>query len=312
MAHRELVVGSSPHIKSAITTQRIMLDVLIALCPALIAGCVLFGPRALLLVAVCVGSCEGFEYACRRVMGRSNTLPDLSAAVTGVLLSFCLPPTLPVPMAVLGCFFAIVVVKQFFGGLGQNFANPAATARIVLMLSFTGAMTSWVEPFWYRTGADAVASATPLVGGSYTVMELLLGLHGGCIGETCGAALLLGGLYLALRRVINPVVPVVFVGTVAALTLATGRELAPALLGGGLLLGAIFMATDYATTPATTVGKAVFALGCGVLTFLIRGYGNMPEGVSFAILLMNILAPLIDRFTATRPLGTARERGRTA
>ena len=289
-------------------------DVLIALTPALIAATIIFGPRALLMVVVCVISCMAFEYLTQRVLKRPTTLGDLSAPVTGTLLAFCLPVMLPIPMAVLGCFFAIVVVKQLFGGLGENFANPAITARAILMLSFTAYMTSWVAPFYYLNTADAVSAATPLAGGEtvYTLNQMLLGLHGGCLGETSAVALILGGIYLIARRVINPVIPFVYIGTVALLSWATGQDMLLALTGGGLLLGAIFMATDYSTSPATTRGKAVFALGCGLLTFLIRNYSNMPEGVSFAILLMNIISPLIDRYLPTRPLGTTRERGQPA
>lgn len=291
-----------------------MLDVIIALCPALIASIVLFGYKAAVLTAVCVASCVLFEFLFNKIVKKPGTVSDLSAIVTGIILSFNLPVDLPIYMAVIGCFVAIVIVKCLFGGIGQNFANPAITARIVLMLSFTAAMTTWTEPFaWLKGGTDAMTSATPLgvissgEGSLPSLMDMLLGVRGGCLGETCTAALLLGGLYLIIRGVIRPITPICFIGTVAVLSFISGgfdlNYVAYQVMGGGLILGAFFMATDYSTTPMTDKGKIIFAVGCGLITFLIRQFANYPEGVSFSILVMNCLTPLIDRFTAAKPFG---------
>lgn len=310
----KLFVEASPHIRSSRTTKNIMLDVIIALCPALIASIVLFGYKAAVLTAVCVASCVLFEFLFNKIVKKPGTVSDLSAIVTGILLSFNLPVDLPIYMAVIGCFVAIVIVKCLFGGIGQNFANPAITARIVLMLSFTAAMTTWTEPFaWLNGSTDAMTSATPLgavssgEGALPSLMDMLLGVRGGCLGETCTAALLLGGLYLIFRGVIRPLTPICFIGTVAVLSFFSGgfdlNYVAYQVMGGGLVLGAFFMATDYSTTPITDKGKIIFAVGCGLITFLIRQFANYPEGVSFSILVMNCLTPLIDRFTAAKPFG---------
>lgn len=310
----KLFVEASPHIRSSRTTKNIMLDVIIALCPALIASIVLFGYKAAVLTAVCVACCVLFEFLFNKIVKKPGTVSDLSAIVTGMLLSFNLPVDLPIYMAVIGSFVAIVIVKCLFGGIGQNFANPAITARIVLMLSFTAAMTTWTEPLaWLKGSTDAMTSATPLgvissgEGALPSLMDMLLGVRGGCLGETCTAALLLGGLYLIIRGVIRPITPICFIGTVAVLSFFSGgfdlNFVAYQVMGGGLVLGAFFMATDYATTPMTDKGKVVFAIGCGLITFLIRQFANYPEGVSFSILVMNCLTPLIDRFTAAKPFG---------
>lgn len=291
-----------------------MLDVIIALCPALVASVIIFGYKAAVLTAVCVASCVLFEFLFNKIVKKPGTVSDLSAVVTGMLLSFNLPVDLPIYMAVIGCFVAIVIVKCLFGGIGQNFANPAITARIVLMLSFTAAMTTWTEPLaWFKGGTDAVSSATPLgvissgEGTLPSLLDMLLGVRGGCLGETCALALLLGGLYLICRGVIRPITPVCFIGTVAILSFFSGgfdiNYVAYQVMGGGLILGAFFMATDYSTTPITDKGKVIFAVGCGLITFLIREFANYPEGVSFSILVMNCLTPLIDRFTAAKPFG---------
>ncbi len=243
---------------------------------------------------------------CRILMKRSQTISDLSAAVTGMLLALNLPVTIPAWQALIGCFVAIVIVKQLFGGLGQNFANPAIVARIVLMLSFTSNMTTWVIPRYWKSDSDVITGATPLVTGTASYRDLLLGNTGGCIGETCAIALIIGGVYLMIRRIISPSTPLAFIGTVALLNLIAGNDVIYQLLSGGLLLGAFFMATDYVTTPITWKGKLVFGIGCGVMTFLIRQFGGYPEGVSFSILLMNILTPYIDRFTMTHPLGAVK------
>lgn len=301
-----LIVAPSPHILSKNSTSNIMFDVILALIPAFVASVVFFGPRAITLTLSCVLACVFFEFVIRKIMKRTNTISDLSAVVTGILLAFNLPPTTPIWVAVIGCFFAIVIAKQLFGGIGQNFANPAIVGRIVLFVSFSGYMTRWTQPFGYLHDVDAVASATPLAAGVETVstFDLFIGNVSGCIGEVSALALLIGFIYLVIRRVINPFVPIAFVGTVFVLTFLFGENPLNQILSGGLMLGAIFMATDYSTTPATTKGKLIFAVGCGLITSLIRVFGSYPEGVSFAILFMNILAPLIDRATMTKPFGT--------
>lgn len=309
---KKLIVSPSPHEISDISTRKIMLTVIIALIPAIIAGCVFFGLRALLVVAVCSASSVFFEYISRIIMKREQTTADLSALLTGILLGLNLPVTIPFWIAIVGSFVAVVIVKQLFGGLGQNFANPAITARIVLLVSFSGAMTNWAVPMYWKTSEIAnditnsqiiVTGATPLVSRDASLFDLFIGNTGGCIGETSALALLIGGLFLIIRKVISPSTPVSYLGTVALLTLVYGGNVPYELLSGGLLLGAFFMATDYVTTPVTETGKIIFGIGCGIITFIIRQFGSYPEGVSFSILLMNILTPYIDRFTMTKPLG---------
>lgn len=296
MDNSVLLVSPSPHVRAKDTTTRIMLDVIIALCPALVASVILFGWRALLVVATCVATCVVSEWAFQKICKRDLTVGDLSAIVTGMLLAFNLPVGIPLWQAVVGSVIAIVVVKQLFGGIGKNFANPAITARVVMLLSFAGAMSDF--------SSDAISSATPLSGGQMpSYLKLLLGNHGGSLGETCALALVVGGVYLVVRKVITWHTPVVFVATVFLFTLALGENPVQHVLTGGLLLGAIFMATDYSTTPPTKWGKVIFGLGCGVITVLIRVFGNYPEGVSFAILFMNILTPYITTLTRKRPLG---------
>ena len=282
-----------------------MLDVLIALCPALTVSVVYFGPRALLCVLASVASCLFFEWGSQKVFKRRCTVGDLSAVVTGVLLAFNLPVTTPLWIFPIGAFFAIAITKQLFGGIGQNFANPAITARIVVMLSFAGLISNYPQPFdWLNKSADGVTGATPLAAEVIpTYKELLLGLHSGALGETCVLALAAGGIYLCIRRVISPLVPVIFMGSATLFCWAFGADPLTSLLSGGLVLGAVYMATDYATTPVTVLGRIFFALGCGFLTALIRCFGTYPEGVSFAILLMNICTPIIDRFTRPKPFG---------
>lgn len=309
----KLKIEPSPHIKSAVSTQKIMLCVILALVPALAASVVIFGLRALLMTVICCASCVIFEWLFEIITKRKNTISDLSAIVTGMLLAFNLPVTLPFYMAVIGCFVAIVIIKQFFGGLGQNFANPAITARIVLMLSFTSYMTSWAAPFYYQNSGEIITTSTPLVSESTPdLLSLLLGTTGGCIGETCALAIIIGGIFLVVTKVISPATPLCFIGTVFLLSfIATGDiTLATAeILSGGLMLGAIFMATDYVTTPITTKGRIIFGVGCGLVTMLIRSFGTMPEGVSYSILLMNILSPLIDRFTVPKAFGAVKQNG---
>ena len=311
MTDRKLLVSVGPHIRSNASTTSIMGDVLIALLPAVVASVLVFGTRALLLEVVCVASSVLFEYLFRRLLKRSNTISDLSAAVTGLLLAFNLPAGFPIWMAILGCFVAIVIVKQLFGGIGCNFANPAITGRIFLLIAFAGQMTTWPTANSYISGIDAVSGATPLAlikEGSIealpAVKNLLFGIRGGCLGETCAIALLIGFVYLVLRRVITPTIPVVYVATIALMSLILGYNPIYMILTGGVLLGGIFMLTDYATSPATELGKVVFAVGAGVITMLFRkSSGGYPEGVSFAILLMNILCPYIAKLGHKKPFG---------
>ena len=304
----KLISAISPHFSGKRTTQNIMLDVVIALLPAAVASVVIFGLRSLLIIAVCVATCVLSEFLFEKLCKRENTVMDLSAVVTGLLLAFNLPVSIPVWQAILGSVVAIIVVKQLFGGIGQNFANPAITARIIMMTAFAGSMTSWVTPATLKT-PDAVSSATPLVAaakGTTSMMpsylDLLLGKHGGCLGETCAAAILLGGIYLLVRRVITWHTPAAFIAVVAIMSFVCGKDPLYQVLSGGLLLGAVFMATDYATTPSTKWGKIIFGIGCGLITVLIRFWGNLPEGVSFSILLMNLLTPYISKLTAQKPL----------
>ncbi|PWM59227.1 MAG: hypothetical protein DBX93_00755 [Oscillospiraceae bacterium] len=320
---KKLLVSASPHIHSPETTTGVMGDVIISLLPALVMAVVWFGSRALVLTAVCIGTAVLAEWVFRRVMKRPNTLGDLSAVVTGLILALNLPATLPLWMAAIGSIVAIVVVKQMFGGIGQNFVNPAMTARIILMVSFPTAMARWTAPLASAWSADAVTTATPMAslaassGGNLSadlpsLWQMLVGYHGGSMGEVCALALLVGGLYLIIRRVISPIIPAAYIGTVAVWMLLAGhgdlRFVAYELLGGGLLLGAFFMATDYATSPITAKGKWIFGIGCGIITSVIRLYGSLPEGVSFSIILMNILVPHIERLTLPRAFGAEKEK----
>ena len=295
-----LSVTPAPHIWAKDDTQAIMRDVLIALAPAFFASIVIFGVPALLVTVVCVAAAVLSEFIFEKAVKRPVTIRDLSAVVTGVLLSFCLPYDIPLWIAALGSVIAIVVVKQLFGGIGQNFANPAITARVILLLcGFGGAMTTFA--------VDGVTAATPLAdGGVYPGLgAMLLGTRGGSLGETCTIALLLGGAYLLYRRVITWHIPVTYLGTVLVVSLLAGQNLGLQMFGGGLMLGAFFMATDYTTSPMTDKGKLIYGVGCGLLTMMIRLWGFVPEGVSYAILLMNILTPHIDRVVRMKPLGGA-------
>lgn len=307
----KLTMSVSPHLKDKASTSTIMRDVLIALCPALIASVLIFGVRALLVSAVCVAFAVGSEWLFNKITKRPGTIGDFSAGVTGLLLAFNLPVGIPLWQAALGSVIAIVVVKQLFGGLGQNFANPAITARIIMLLAFAGPMTAWVFPAVPGAAAsDAVSGATPLVilkgiadQPLPALRDMVLGFRAGSLGETSAVALVLGGLYLLVRRVISWHTPVAFIGTVMLLTLVLDQQPVYQLLSGGLLLGAFFMATDYSTTPTTSLGRFIFGVGCGLITVLIRVWGNYPEGVSFSILLMNILTPYISKFTRKKPFG---------
>lgn len=299
----KLIVSSSPHIRHSDTTRGIMADVIIALCPAAIYGCILFGRHAVLLLVCTIASAVGAEYIWCRLLKKPVSVGDLSAVVTGLLLGMNLPPKLPVWMGIIGSIVAVIVVKQMFGGLGHNFANPAIAARIVLLVSFPAAMTEFTEPI-LKQGYDIVTSATPLVSEiSLGFKNMFFGMYPGCIGETCSFFLIIGGMYLVVRRVISPVIPLSFIGTVALLSLISGQNTSVQLFGGGLMLGAIFMATDYTTTPSTRTGKMIFGIGCGILTFVIRSFANLPEGVSYSILLMNIVVPHIDKLTSLKPFG---------
>ena len=301
---QKMNITSSPHITNADNTSGIMLDVIFALLPATICGIFFFGFHALLIVAVTVASAVASEYIWCRAIKKETSIRDLSAIVTGLILGLNLPPTLPLWMAALGSAIAIVIVKQMFGGLGHNFANPALTARIALMVSFPTAMTTFVDPF---VASDAVSTATPLSGSQQIptdITGLFFGNYPGCIGETSALLLLAGGIYLVLRKVIMPHIPLAFLGSAAALSALLGENPLYTILSGGIMLGSIFMATDYVTSPHTKWGKVIFGVGCGLITVVIRHFGNIPEGVSFAILLMNILTPHITRLTTRKPFGT--------
>ncbi len=305
---KDLIVSISPHIRAKTTTRGIMLDVLIALCPTLIAAVVIFGLRALAVVAVTVVACVLSEFLMQKAMRCPVTVGDLSACVTGLILAFNLPASIPLWQAAIGGIFAIVVVKQLFGGLGHNFANPAITARVMMLISFSGTMAAACNP----TIVDAVSGATPLsvIAGTEGTLPglgyMLLGLRGGALGETCALTLILGGLYLIVRRVISWHTPVAFIGTVFLFSLALGRNPVYEIFSGGLMIGAFFMATDYVTTPANWRGRLIFGVGCGLITMLIRVWGTYPEGVSFSILLMNILTPYIEKWTRSKVLGGAK------
>ncbi len=311
MTDRKLLVSAGPHVRGGASTTSVMRDVLIALLPAVVASVLVFGTRALLLEVVCVAASILFEYLFRKITKRTNTISDLSAAVTGLLLAMNLPAGFPIWMAIVGCFVAIVIVKQLFGGIGCNFANPAITGRIFLLIAFAGQMTTWPTANSYIPGIDAVSGATPLalikegaVDSLPAVKNLLFGIRGGCLGETCAIALIIGFVYLVVRRVITPTIPLVYVATIALMSVVLGYDPIYMILTGGVLLGGIFMLTDYSTSPATEWGKVVFALGAGIITMLIRNSsGGYPEGVSFAILLMNIICPHLNKIGAKKPFG---------
>lgn len=305
----KLTVSSAPHITGKDTTASIMRDVCIAMIPALVAACVFFGFRALILTAVSVAACVAFEYLYEKMLKKPITISDWSAAVTGMLIAFNCPPTLPYWTVIIGAFFAIIIVKQLFGGIGFNFANPAIVARIILGLGYTGLMTTWVFPT--PVSGDVVATATPLTayangaGTAPALIDMFIGSTGGVIGEVSALALLIGFAYLLVKKVITPVIPVTYVATVAIMALILGVNPVVYVLGGGLLLGAIFMATDYTTSPYTMKGQLIYGIGLGVITVIIRRYGSMAEGVSYAILLMNLVVPYINKFGRQRPLGVS-------
>ena len=330
-----LTVASSPHVASPIDTTNLMRDVLIALVPAMVMGVVFFGPRALVATIISVLACEFFEWGYRKLMHKSCAVKDLSAAVTGVLLAFVCAPTLPYWMLIIGDFFAIVVVKQLFGGLGQNFLNPALAGRAFLMLCYPVAMTTWIVPGigadkWANVlgntttmaGADIVTGATPLsvdfmhsgLLPDASLLDAFVGNVGGCIGEISALALLLGGVYLIARGVIRARIPVAYIATVAVLTFIFPKGDADRLawmlyqlFTGGLFLGAFFMATDYVTSPVTKKGEIIYGIGCGLLTVFIRYFGGYPEGVSYSILIMNCCVWLIDKVGKPNRYGVTKE-----
>ena len=334
---KNLRVSSSPHIVSPANTQRIMLDVIIALCPAVIAMVLLYGFYPLFLTVLSVATAVFCEWAFNLVTRRPQSVRDLSAVVTGIILALNLPPVVPFYVPIVGAAFAIVIVKMLFGGIGRNFANPAITARIFLMLAWTGVMTQFVSPIDLSDGAnlfayfnqgvsislpDAITTATPLQNvkdaissganpaEGLSALDMFLGRIGGSAGEVSALAVLIGGVYLAVRRVIDVKIPVLYIGSTALFTAIffadsgyAGEYVWTYLLGGGLMFGAFFMATDYATSPKTPVAVVIYGVGLGLLTVIIRKFGTMNEGVSFAILLMNIVTPLLEKIKR-KPFGT--------
>jgi len=302
-----MIVSFVPHMRDSATISRTMLDVIIALSPALIASVYVHRHYAAIVIGVCVASCVFFEWAFEKLLKRKNTVKDLSAVITGLLLAFCLPFDIPLWQAIFGCFVAIIFVKQIFGGLGKNFANPAVTARAVMIVAFPASMTTWVMPF-FQSDPEArpfvrltseELSTIPEVFDSFMYLYPLSDY----LGEASGLALLIGGLYLLSRRVISWHIPAAFIGTVFVLTAIGGYEPVFQVFSGGLLLGAIFMATDYVTGPLTKTGRFVFGMGAGLLTVLLRLYGTFPEAVSYSILLMNMIVPFINKLTVHRALG---------
>lgn len=320
-----LLVSSAPHIVTNLDTTKTMAMVLIALVPSFLVSIYVFGMRVILLTAVCILASVGFEWLYNKMMHKTQTVKDLSAAVTGMLIAFNVPSSLPIWIAVIGCFIAIIIVKQLYGGLGRNFVNPAITARIVLFVSFATQMTTWPVPSMVASsGVDAVTAATPLgilVQGNLAElpsnMEMFLGFTGGSLGEVSALALLIGGIFLIWKKIISPIIPVCFIGTVFVTAFiyysVVGGEVSAIsmavfhILAGGVMLGAFFMATDYVTSPILPLGKIIFGIGCGLITMVIRLWGSYPEGVSFSILLMNILTPHIDAFCEKRLFGGAKK-----
>lgn len=318
------MVTASPHIVDRSSTRGLMGNVIIALLPCVVASAWIFGLRALLVIGVTTAACVGFEYLYCLLMKKPNPVGDLSAVVTGIILALNMPVSMPLWIAIVGVFIAIVVTKQLFGGLGFNFANPALVGRIVLFTGFASRMTTWTfTPRMEQTlsGIDAAASATPLqvvdaagnsLLGQYPIMDLFLGQHGGVLGETCALAILIGFVWLVATRTISPAIPVTYVATVAVISALAGKPVLAELLAGGLLFGAVFMATDYVTSPFTLKGKIVFGLGLGIITCGIRYWANMAEGVSYAILFMNLMVPYINDLTRQKPLGAKKKGAKKA
>lgn len=309
---KNLAVSSSPHLRDNVSTRRIMQEVCLALAPAGIAGIVLFGAQAAVLIAASVISAVLAEYFYQKLTHQKVTVGDWSAVVTGLLLSYNLPANAPVWLAVVGAVIAIVLVKQIFGGIGSNFMNPALAARAILFVSWATQMTTYPAT---RFMLDGVSTATPLnalgtgsVAG-VNLSDLFLGNIPGVLGETCKLALLVGGIYLIVRRIADWKIPVAFIATVfVCYLIKDGAEMALyQILSGGLFLGAFFMATDYATSPVTNPGRIIMGIGCGIFLFVIRAYASYPEGCSFAILLMNVATPLIDKYTMPKPFGEVKQ-----
>ena len=333
----KLIATSSPHIRGSERTQTIMLDVIIAMLPALAFACLNFGLRALTLTAVSVAGCVFFEWLYRKLLKKPESFRDLSAVVTGMLLAFVSPVQIPYWMILIGDFFAIIIVKQLFGGIGKNFVNPALAGRAILLASYVGSMTSWVDPAVNKaavlgSNVDIVTAATPLsymkgadpvalaesfgnLTGTYSVSQMFLGQIGGSLGEVSALMLIIGGVYLIIRKVINWHTPVAYIGTVAVLTFlvpkaGSGVEwMLYSLFGGGLMLGAFFMATDYATSPVTKKGQLIFGVGCGLFTVLIRYFGSYNEGVCYSIMVMNLFVALIDKYTKPVRFGVDKKEG---
>ena len=295
----DLSVCVSPHIKNGEDTKSIMLDVIIALAPATLFGVIIFGFSALVTIATCITAAVLAESLFCYALKRPNSIGDFSAIVTGLLLALNLPAGIPIYMAAIGSVFAIVVAKLLFGGIGKNLVNPAIAGRIFLLSAFPAAMTTFKEPL-----SDLIASATFLSGGKQEFKEIFFGVCSGSIGETSVAMLLLGGVYLVMRKIITLEIPLSFILTSFIIAFAAGQNPFMAISGGGLMLGAIFMATDYVTTPMTRFGKIIFGVGCGIVTMIIRLFASLPEGVSYSILVMNLLTPAIDRIITTIPFGT--------
>ena len=299
----DLRISNAPHIRCKETTRTLMLDVIIALLPTTILGVYYFGMNAAMLVVLGVASAVLSEYLYQKITKQAVRVGDLSAAVTGLLLALNLPASAPWWLVVIGSFIAIILVKQLFGGIGDNFMNPALAARAILLVSWPMKMTAWVLPTYF-SGADAVSTATVLRGYQASYMDMFLGNIPGTIGEVCKIAILLGFVYLLIRRVISWRIPVVFLGTFAILAAVFGLgDPIGALLSGGVMFGAVFMATDYTTCPMTAVGQYIFAAGCGIIVAVIRKWGGYPEGVTYAILLMNIATPLIDKYVKLKIYG---------
>ena len=301
-----LIVTSNPHITDNVSTRKLMGNVVISLVPCIIASAMIFGLRALLLTAVTTAACVGFEYLYCMLMKKPNPVGDLSAVVTGIILAMNFPVTLPLWMGIVGAFISIVLVKQLFGGLGYNFANPALVGRIVLFVSFASSMNNWVFP---DAAVDQLSSATPLAvadKSKLSLLDLFMGIHGGVLGETCALAIVLGLVYLVATKTISIAIPASYVGSMFVFYLIATRDLHAALvavLSGGLLFGAVFMATDYVTSPFTLKGKLVYGVALGIVTFAIRYWGSYTEGVSFALLFMNLWVPYINDLTRQTPYG---------
>ena len=331
----KLIATSNPHIRSHDTTQSIMRDVIIAMLPALILAIVRFGLEALILTAVSVGGCVFFEWIYRKLMHKPQSICDLSAVVTGMLIALTCPVTVPLWMILIGDFFAIVVVKQLFGGIGTNFVNPALAGRAFLVGSYAGVMTRWIDPVankapLFGANVDVITAATPMsylksgdmetLKSLYSIKDVFLGAKiGGSMGEISAALLLVGGLYLIARKVISWHIPVAYIGTVAVLSFlfprgnASGLEwMLYSIFSGGLMLGAIFMATDYATSPVTKKGQLIFGIGCGLFTVLIRYFGAYNEGVCYSILVMNLFVALIDKWTKPTRFGVQKSEKKEA